>query len=143
MQETFLVITAKAGDFSKRGTNFRAWAWTIARYKVLQTLEKNAPVPERFAPDVLEALAAHNTAETWYSDEQIQHLAKCMEGLAPKAREAVELRYQQAHRPPGGDRQPPPRLDRRIRPRRPVAGAGVSSRLREPAHGRRRQRLKP
>ena len=99
VQETFLVITAKAGNF-QRGTNFRAWAWTIARYKVLQTLEKNAPMPERFAPEVMEALAAHETAEDWFSDEQLQHLAKCMETLAPKAREAVELRYQQAHRPP-------------------------------------------
>ena len=99
VQETFLVITAKAATF-QRGTNFRAWAWTIARYKVLQTLEKNAPVPDRFAPEVIEALAAQSTAETWYSDEQLQYLAKCMESLAPKAREAVELRYQQAHRPP-------------------------------------------
>lgn len=99
VQETFLVVTSKAATF-QRGTNFRAWAWTIARYKVLQTLEKAAPVPERFAPEVLEALSAHETAETWFSDEQLQHLAKCMDGLAPKAREAVELRYQQAHRPP-------------------------------------------
>ena len=75
VQETFLVITAKAGNF-QRGTNFRAWAWTIARYKVLQTLEKNAPAPERFAPEILEALAAHETAETWFSDEQLGHLAK-------------------------------------------------------------------
>jgi RNA polymerase sigma-70 factor (ECF subfamily) len=99
VQETFLVVTAKAGSF-QRGTNFRAWAWTIARYKVLQMLEKNAPLPERFAPEVLDALAAHETAETWFSDEQLQHLSKCMEELAPKARAAVELRYQQAHRPP-------------------------------------------
>lgn len=99
VQETFLVVTAKAATF-QRGTNFRAWAWTIARYKVLQTLEKAAPVAERFAAEVIDALSAHETAETWFSDEQLQHLAKCMEGLAPKAREAVELRYQQAHRPP-------------------------------------------
>lgn len=99
VQETFLVVTAKAGNF-ERGTNFRAWAWTIARYKVLQTLEKNAAPVDRFAPEVLDALAAQETAETWFSDEQIQHLAKCMESLAPRAREAVELRYQQAHRPP-------------------------------------------
>ena len=48
VQETFLVITAKAANF-QRGTNFRAWAWTIARYKVLQTLEKNAPAPVTLA----------------------------------------------------------------------------------------------
>jgi RNA polymerase sigma-70 factor (ECF subfamily) len=99
VQETFLVVTAKAATF-QRGTNFRAWAWTIARYKVLQALERSAPVPERFAPDVIEALTAHEAVESWYSGEQLQHLAKCMESLAPKAREAVELRYQQAHRPP-------------------------------------------
>jgi len=99
VQETFLVVTAKAASF-QRGTNFRAWAWTIARYKVLQTLEKNAPVAERFQPEVVEALCAHDSAQTWFSDEHIQHLACCMEGLAPRAREAVELRYQQAHRPP-------------------------------------------
>src|SRR5260221_1996632 len=86
VQETFLVITAKAATF-QRGTNFRAWAWTIARYKVLQTLEKNAPVPDRLAPEVLEALAAQGSAETWYSDEQLQHLANCMESLASQARE--------------------------------------------------------
>ena len=55
VQETFLVVTSKAASF-QRGTNFRAWAWTIARYKVLQMLEKNAPTPERFAPEVLDAL---------------------------------------------------------------------------------------
>lgn len=99
VQETFLVVTAKAAKF-ERGSNFRAWAWTIARYKVLQALEKNAPPPERFVPEVLDALCAHDTAETWFSDEQIAQLARCMEELAPKAREAVELRYQQAHRPP-------------------------------------------
>jgi RNA polymerase sigma-70 factor (ECF subfamily) len=99
VQETFLVVTAKAVSF-ERGTNFRAWAWTIARYKVLQMLEKNATAADRFAPEVLEALASHSEADSWFSEEQVQQLAKCMEELAPKAREAVELRYQQAHRPP-------------------------------------------
>src|SRR6266853_5742946 len=73
VQETFLVVTAKAGSF-QRGTNFRAWAWTIARYKVLQTLEKNAALPDRFAPEVLEALASHSTADSWFSEEQLQQL---------------------------------------------------------------------
>src|SRR5215210_1323902 len=44
VQETFLVVTAKAASF-QRGTNFRAWAWTIARYKVLQTLKRTPPCP--------------------------------------------------------------------------------------------------
>src|SRR5260370_41320408 len=87
VQETFLVITAKAGTF-QRGTNFRAWAWTIARYKVLQTLEKQAPVPERFAPDVLEALSAHDTAETWDLYQQPQDPAQVTGNVAPQTPEA-------------------------------------------------------
>src|SRR5438874_10104885 len=58
VQEAFLVVTAKAGDF-ERGTNFRAWAWTIARYKALQALEKMVPVHSRFAEDVIDALCSH------------------------------------------------------------------------------------
>ena len=63
-------------------------------------LEKNVAAADRFAPEVLEALSSHSSADSWFSEEQLQQLAKCVEELAPKAREAVELRYQQAHRPP-------------------------------------------
>jgi RNA polymerase sigma-70 factor (ECF subfamily) len=99
VQETFLVVTAKAEKF-QRGTNFRAWAWTIARNKALQLLEKAAPPDERFTPDVIEALCAHESAERWPPEEQLRRLAECVQRLAPRAREAVDLRYQQAHRPP-------------------------------------------
>jgi RNA polymerase sigma-70 factor (ECF subfamily) len=99
VQETFLVVTQHANDF-KRGTNFRAWVWKIARYKTLQLLEKRPPVSGRFVPDVIEALCAHESSENWFAEEQLRHLKMCIEELAPKAREAVELRYHQAHRPP-------------------------------------------
>lgn len=99
VQETFMTVTQKAETF-ERGTNFRAWAAQIARYKTLQLLEKAKPVPERFTADVIEALCAHDGAQQYYDEEQLAHLANCMKSLAPRAREAVELRYQQAHRPP-------------------------------------------
>src|SRR5260370_38767235 len=81
VQETFLVITAKAATF-QRSTNFRSWAWTIARYKVLQTLEKHAPVPDRLAPLWVEALAPQGTAETRNSRQHTQHLRDRLEGLS-------------------------------------------------------------
>jgi len=100
IQETFLTVNAKAGDF-QRGTNFRAWLWTIARFKSLQALDsRRASSDEHLAPDVLEALCAHQAAEEWHTEEQLRCLARCLEELAPAARRAVELRYQQAHRPP-------------------------------------------
>jgi RNA polymerase sigma-70 factor (ECF subfamily) len=99
IQETFLTINAKAAAF-ERGTNFRAWACTIARFKVLQALDARAVPGERLSPDVLESLCADEEAEVWDNEEQLRCLAGCLDELAPQARRSVELRYQQAHRPP-------------------------------------------
>ncbi len=99
IQETFITVNAKASQF-KPGTNFRAWTWTIARHKALQLLEKRARRNECFSPEVIEALCAHEESETAFSERQIALLPVCIGKLAPRARQAVELRYQQAHRPP-------------------------------------------
>jgi len=99
IQETFLTVNAKAGEF-RRGTNFRAWVWTIARFKVLQSLEARANRDQCLSAEVIDALCAHESAEEWHTEEQLRLLAGCMNELAPKARRAVELRYQHAHRPP-------------------------------------------
>jgi RNA polymerase sigma-70 factor (ECF subfamily) len=99
VQETFMTVSAKAGDF-ERGTNFRAWLWTIARFKALQALDSRANRHERLAPEVIEALCAHEAAENWHAEEHLRHLAFCINELAPQARRAIELRYHQAHRPP-------------------------------------------
>lgn len=100
VQETFLTVSQKADDFVP-GTNFRAWVWTIARFKVLQTLEKSRTAKNRMCPEVIEALCAHEDAETgWVEERQLNLLASCVESLAPRAKEAVTLRYEQAHKPP-------------------------------------------
>lgn len=99
VQETFLVVSAKAGEF-QRGSNFRAWAWTIARFKVLQALQKIPKAEQRLSDEVIESLCATEASEEWPTEEQLRQLAECVRELAPKARQAVELRYQQAHKPP-------------------------------------------
>jgi len=99
VQETFLTVNRKASDF-RRGTNFLAWAWTIARFKALQALDQRAEAHRRLSAAVIEALAAHDAAEEWHDETQMTHLADCIKNLAPKARQAIELRYHQAHRPP-------------------------------------------
>jgi len=37
MQDVFLTVTAKASDFQE-GTNFRAWVFSIARFRVLKSM---------------------------------------------------------------------------------------------------------
>jgi RNA polymerase sigma-70 factor, ECF subfamily len=67
---------------------------------VLQLLEKHGRATEHFAPDVIEALCVHEASENWHHEAMVRHLSTCVGGLAPKARQAIELRYMQAHRPP-------------------------------------------
>lgn len=97
VQETFLTVTAKAGAFTE-GTSFRAWVFTIARFKVLKSLQQR-PLGEALSEETIEALTA--SEPEWVENEaRIGHLAACLDRLAPQARRAIELRYQQAMRLP-------------------------------------------
>ena len=96
VQETFLTVTAKAAAF-REGTSFRGWCFTIARYKVLESFRVR-PCGEALAPEVLEALTAVEPLAP-PNEARMHHLAACMERLAPQARRAIELRYQQSHGP--------------------------------------------
>lgn len=91
-QELFLTITAKAADFTP-GTDFLAWACTIARYKVLQHLERRRRHGGGLDPETIAALAADEDAyhDAW--DERREALAACLDGLAPAARRLVDARY--------------------------------------------------
>lgn len=97
VQETFLTVTAKAASFTE-GTSFRAWVFTIARFKVLKSLQQR-PLGEALSEETLEALTA-SEPEWVESEARVAHLAVCLDKLAPQARRAIELRYQQALRPP-------------------------------------------
>ena len=91
-QETFLTVNRKAADFQS-GTNFLAWARSIARHKVLEAFRAGREGPAFLDPEAMEsvALAAGEADDEWA--ERKQALARCMEQLAPRAREIVEMRY--------------------------------------------------
>jgi RNA polymerase sigma-70 factor, ECF subfamily len=97
VQETFLTVTAKADDFLD-GTNFRSWVFSIARFKVLEALRKPGATVLSLDAEVIESLCA-TEIEDWHADEQLLALGRCLDELTPQARRAVELRYEQAHRP--------------------------------------------
>ncbi len=98
MQETFLTVTAKAADFLE-GSNFRAWACSIARFKVLEALRCPGSCEVALDKQVVDALCA-TAMEEWQPEEELRLLARCKEELAPQARRVIDLRYEQSHRPP-------------------------------------------
>jgi RNA polymerase sigma-70 factor (ECF subfamily) len=97
VQETFLAALQKAADFQE-GTNFRAWIFALGRFRLLSAVRDAGREPLSFEPDVIELLA--ESAPDFSANEQrAQHLQPCMDRLAPQARRAMELLYQQG-RPP-------------------------------------------
>ncbi|HEU6447809.1 MAG TPA: sigma-70 family RNA polymerase sigma factor [Verrucomicrobiae bacterium] len=99
IQETFITVGAKASEF-KPGTNFRAWAFAIAKYKLLQAFDSKAKNDvERLSPDVMEVLCAQEPGEEWDFEDQWRLLSSCTKQLSPKAHQMIELRYQLSKRP--------------------------------------------
>lgn len=92
-QEVFLTVTRKAAEF-RQGTNFLAWSRSIARLKVLEQCRAHSAGPGALGQEALEAVMAE--AEEMVEDvwsERREALARCLEQLAPRARQILELRY--------------------------------------------------
>lgn len=91
VQETFLTACQKADSFEP-GTNFRAWIFTIARFKVLAALKREAVRPGLVEADVVELLAEESVDENSLR-ERVAALDGCVGKLARAARRAVVMRY--------------------------------------------------
>lgn len=90
MQETFLTVSRKASNFEP-GTHFVAWACAIARLKVLENFR------QRKRANVLSEAAIIALTEDAPSPESMSEregaLERCLEQLAPKARDLLWRRY--------------------------------------------------
>lgn len=96
LQETFLTASSKANEFVV-GTNFVAWACSIARYKVLEECRQTQKAG-MLSAEVIEAVcSARSAAFPDNRDDQLGALQECLMSLSPHARRAVELRYARAH----------------------------------------------
>jgi len=93
LQETNLILWEKRGTFQPK-TDFRAWAFTIARFKVMAHRKKLARLGVRtFEEELLEILSAECEAETEELDERLRALEKCLGRLEDDERGLIEHRY--------------------------------------------------
>lgn len=99
VQETFLVVSRKAGSF-ELGTSFPAWVKTIARYKALEAIRAGKKKFESLSDEVIDALSTERYDFGTNVDSRLSLLAKCIEELAPQAKRSIHLRYQNDHLPP-------------------------------------------
>lgn len=103
VQEVFLTVTAKAHDFEE-GTNFKSWAFAIARFKVLEFLRARKRAPMTLSQETMELLADESSEDLFGEDLHAmsklnETLSQCLDKLPPKARRLVELVYQDGLKP--------------------------------------------
>ena len=98
-QEVFLTVTHKAEDF-RPDTNFAAWARAIARLKVLEQYERDRSAPRPLSPQAIEALVASAPDVEDFGAPLKKALGTCVEEVAPRAREILQLRYERGLPPP-------------------------------------------
>ncbi|HPB12002.1 MAG: sigma-70 family RNA polymerase sigma factor [Kiritimatiellae bacterium] len=98
LQDVFLTVTAKAADF-RRDTNFLAWAFTIARFRVLKSMNRMDKAFLPLSAEVMECLAAEAPDVGAEQDRRIAYLEQCLKKLAPQARRVIDLRYYGALKP--------------------------------------------
>ncbi|MFC7337127.1 sigma-70 family RNA polymerase sigma factor [Haloferula chungangensis] len=95
LQEVNIVLWEKRSSF-KEGTNFGAWACTVARYKVLEHRRKEARRSGVliFNNDLSEILAekTQNRHPDYLEDQRLA-LEHCMSQLSKTNRRLLEVRY--------------------------------------------------
>ena len=93
LQETAAVIWRKFDQFED-GTNFLAWAMSVARNEVLNHRRRQAGRPIGFCEATFELLAREAATAVEGSDARRDALEGCLAKLGPRDRELVHLRYQ-------------------------------------------------
>ena len=93
LQETNVVLWEKRGKFQP-GTNFRAWAFKIARYEVKTHRRKMLSLGLTLLDeDLAEQLAERGEETPEKLDERLRALDKCLNRLEDNGRQLVEHRY--------------------------------------------------
>jgi RNA polymerase sigma-70 factor (ECF subfamily) len=90
-QDTFLVICERWEQFQP-GTDFLAWALTIARFKYLASIDPKRHRERRMAEVFADACAAKPIEEA-SENERLAQLDRCVGKLPARARVLIDLRY--------------------------------------------------
>lgn len=94
IQETNLVLWREFSKFQP-GTNFPAWACTVAFHQVLAWRKRRSRQRVCFSDAFLEAVAEESASAGEQLDARWRHLAHCLEKLPEQRRELVRLRYRE------------------------------------------------
>lgn len=92
LQEANRVLWEKRGEFMP-GTNFRAWAYTIARFQVLDHRKPRRRDALIFSNALIEQMASEATAEADETSAQRVALKECLKKVSRDDQHLIDLRY--------------------------------------------------
>ncbi|MBN1395252.1 MAG: sigma-70 family RNA polymerase sigma factor [Pirellulales bacterium] len=92
LQDANLVLWEKRSEF-QLGTNFRAWAFQIARYKLLQHQGQRKRACRCFSDALVDELMLQASEGETALGEMIEDLRRCIAMLSPRDRELIGRRY--------------------------------------------------
>jgi len=92
LQETCAFLWERFEEFEP-GTNFGAWALSVARLKVLKSIEQKRYRPTPLADDLMTRIADEATRYADDADDRLDALRQCLDKLPPNDRELIRLRY--------------------------------------------------
>lgn len=93
LQETNIVLWEKSESF-ERGTNFKAFAFRVAHFKVLEALRRQRRDQWlQFDSDLLEQIGAHAMAEGAEVSGRQHALRECLKKVAEGDRALIHERY--------------------------------------------------
>jgi RNA polymerase sigma-70 factor (ECF subfamily) len=93
MQEVAVVLWDKFDKFRQNG-DFRAWAFGVAKFKVLSWLRDKSRSKLVLADDVLQLIADESVAEEPRLEKQRRALESCVSKLDPNLRDLLLAAYQ-------------------------------------------------
>jgi len=92
LQETNVVIWSKYRHF-QLGTNFLAWARSIAHFETLKFRERGRRDRHQFSDEFVKFLADEATAGSEHLEERRRALMACLDKLRDRDRELIQHRY--------------------------------------------------
>ena len=94
LQKANLALWTKQDQF-ELGTNFKAWAFRVARFEVLAYLKKSKRGSWLvFREELAETIASESADEMDSSMERLPYLDACMQQLRPEDQQLLKHRYQ-------------------------------------------------
>jgi RNA polymerase sigma-70 factor (ECF subfamily) len=92
LQETNVVLWKESKQFVP-GTNFKAWAFRIAHFQCMAYRQRQLRDKIVFSDEVVAQIAAEAKELDAGYEQRAASLARCLEQIHPRSREALRLRY--------------------------------------------------